>query len=223
MCCACLQIEVDIPRCHQYDELLSSPQGHIKFRRVLKAWVVSHPDLVYWQGQSPSFSRFHFLVLSFLYFCFSIANAIPCCSSHVWTIGGGHVPSFRLPASHRGKTMCCYSTFYMTYIDSFIAGLDSLCAPFLYLNFNNEGKNLNFFFSPLTPDVCCSGSHPFFTFFTALAYACMSAFIPKYLYNFFLKDNSHVIQGEMFKNKHLFCSCLIEFLHSGNKIFLISF
>ncbi|XP_076831025.1 TBC domain-containing protein kinase-like protein isoform X2 [Brachyhypopomus gauderio] len=88
------QIEVDIPRCHQYDELLSSPQGHIKFRRVLKAWVVSHPDLVYWQG------------------------------------------------------------------------LDSLCAPFLYLNFNNE----------------------------ALAYACMSAFIPKYLYDFFLKDNSHVIQ-----------------------------
>ncbi|KAG7278552.1 hypothetical protein CRUP_033420, partial [Coryphaenoides rupestris] len=45
-------------------------------------------------------------------------------------------------------------------------GLDSLCAPFLYLNFNDE----------------------------ALAYACMSAFIPKYLYNFFLKDNSHVIQ-----------------------------
>ncbi|XP_075464644.1 TBC domain-containing protein kinase-like protein isoform X2 [Ascaphus truei] len=88
------QIEVDIPRCHQYDELLSSPEGHAKFRRALKAWVVSHPNLVYWQG------------------------------------------------------------------------LDSLCAPFLYLNFNNE----------------------------ALAYACMSAFIPKYLYNFFLKDNSHVIQ-----------------------------
>ncbi|XP_061736306.1 TBC domain-containing protein kinase-like protein [Nerophis ophidion] len=88
------QIEVDIPRCHQYDELLSSPHGHVKFRRVLKAWVVSHPDLVYWQG------------------------------------------------------------------------LDSLCAPFLYLNFNNE----------------------------ALAYSCMSAFIPKYLFNFFLKDNSHVIQ-----------------------------
>ncbi|XP_041040392.1 TBC domain-containing protein kinase-like protein isoform X1 [Carcharodon carcharias] len=88
------QIEVDIPRCHQYDELLSSPEGHRKFRRVLKAWVVSHQDLVYWQG------------------------------------------------------------------------LDSLCAPFLYLNFNHE----------------------------ALAYACMSAFIPKYLYNFFLKDNSHVIQ-----------------------------
>ncbi|KAK2493702.1 hypothetical protein MC885_006470, partial [Smutsia gigantea] len=60
------QIEVDIPRCHQYDELLSSPEGHAKFRHVLKAWVVSHPDLVYWQG------------------------------------------------------------------------LDSLCAPFLYLNFNNE-------------------------------------------------------------------------------------
>lgn len=58
LCLCCLQIEVDIPRCHQYDELLSSPQGHVKFRRVLKAWVVSHPDLVYWQGQScqPGFS-----------------------------------------------------------------------------------------------------------------------------------------------------------------------
>ncbi|PRD24598.1 UNVERIFIED_CONTAM: TBC domain-containing protein kinase-like protein [Trichonephila clavipes] len=89
------QIEVDIPRCHQYDELLSSPVGHQKFKRILKAWVVSHPQYVYWQG------------------------------------------------------------------------LDSLCAPFLSLNFNDE----------------------------ALAYSCLSAFIPKYLHNFFLKDNSAVIQG----------------------------
>ena len=88
------QIEVDIPRCHQYDHLLSSPVGHAKLKSVLKAWVVSNsPRLVYWQG------------------------------------------------------------------------LDSLCAPFLKLNFNNE----------------------------ALAFACLSAFIPKYLYNFFLKDNSMII------------------------------
>lgn len=46
-------------------------------------------------------------------------------------------------------------------------GLDSLCAPFVYLNFNNE----------------------------ALAYASLSAFIPKYLNNFFLKDNSLIING----------------------------
>ncbi len=45
-----LQIEVDIPRCHQYDELLSSPDGHAKFKRILKAWVISHPEYVYWQG-----------------------------------------------------------------------------------------------------------------------------------------------------------------------------
>uniref|UniRef100_A0A336N1J6 CSON008633 protein n=1 Tax=Culicoides sonorensis TaxID=179676 RepID=A0A336N1J6_CULSO len=44
------QIEVDIPRCHQYDELLSSPDGHLKLKRLLKAWVVSHPHYVYWQG-----------------------------------------------------------------------------------------------------------------------------------------------------------------------------
>ncbi|XP_013390013.1 TBC domain-containing protein kinase-like protein [Lingula anatina] len=88
------QIEVDIPRCHQYNELLSSPAGHAKLKRILKAWVISNPQYVYWQG------------------------------------------------------------------------LDSLCAPFLYLNFNDE----------------------------ALAYACLAKFIPKYLHNFFLKDNSAVIQ-----------------------------
>ncbi|XP_047004148.1 TBC domain-containing protein kinase-like protein isoform X1 [Schistocerca americana] len=97
------QIEVDIPRCHQYDELLSSTEGHKKFKRILKAWVVSHPQYVYWQG------------------------------------------------------------------------LDSLCAPFLYLNFNNEAQ----------------------------AYACLSAFIPKYLHNFFLKDNSAVIQEYLAKFSHL--------------------
>uniref|UniRef100_A0A6A7FNK6 TBC domain-containing protein kinase-like protein n=2 Tax=Hirondellea gigas TaxID=1518452 RepID=A0A6A7FNK6_9CRUS len=97
------QIEVDIPRCHQYDELLSSPLAHVKFMRLLKAWVVSHPGLVYWQG------------------------------------------------------------------------LDSLTAPFLYLNFNNE----------------------------ALAYACLSAFIAKYLHKFFLRDNSAVIQEYLAKFSQL--------------------
>ncbi|CAI8006071.1 TBC domain-containing protein kinase-like protein, partial [Geodia barretti] len=88
------QIDVDIPRCHQYDTLLSSRDGHCKFKRILKAWIGSHPALVYWQG------------------------------------------------------------------------LDSLCAPFLALNFNDE----------------------------ALALACLSTFISKYLHNFFLKDNSSIMQ-----------------------------
>ena len=97
------QIEVDIPRCHQYNELLASPQGHRKLKRVLKAWVMSNPQLVYWQG------------------------------------------------------------------------LDSLCAPFLLLNFNNE----------------------------SLAWACLSKFIPKYLYNMFQKDNASVIQEYLAKFSHL--------------------
>ena len=97
------QIEVDIPRCHQYNELLASEEGHRKLKRVLKAWVVSNPDLVYWQG------------------------------------------------------------------------LDSLAAPFLLLNFNNE----------------------------AAAWACLSAFIPKYLYNMFQKDNAAVIQEYLAKFSQL--------------------
>jgi TBC domain-containing protein kinase-like protein len=71
----------------QYNSLLASPEGHRKFKRILKAWVVSNPHYVYWQG------------------------------------------------------------------------LDSLCAPFLFLNFNDE----------------------------ALAFACLHAFIPKYLNGMFQK------------------------------------
>jgi TBC domain-containing protein kinase-like protein len=44
------QIEVDIPRCHQYDDFLSSPTGHLKLKRLLKAWVTVHKQYVYWQG-----------------------------------------------------------------------------------------------------------------------------------------------------------------------------
>ena len=47
------------------------------------------------------------------------------------------------------------------------AGLDSLCAPFVLLNYNNE----------------------------ALALACLAAFVDKYLHGFFWKDNSPVMQG----------------------------
>ncbi|XKL62878.1 hypothetical protein PGB90_002711 [Kerria lacca] len=97
------QIEVDIPRCHQYNELLSSKRGHLKLKRILKAWVVNSQQYVYWQG------------------------------------------------------------------------LDSLCAPFLCLNFNNEAR----------------------------AFASFSAFIPKYLHNFFLKDNSAVIKEYLAKFFHL--------------------
>jgi hypothetical protein len=97
------QIDVDIPRCHQYDVLMASPQAHYKLKRVLKAWVISHPHLVYWQG------------------------------------------------------------------------LDSLCAPFLYLNFNNE----------------------------SVAYGCLSNFVNKYAAKFFLKDNSFVIHEYLAVFSHL--------------------
>lgn len=98
------QIEVDIPRCHQYDELLSSPMGHKKLKRLLKAWVTSHEKLyVYWQG------------------------------------------------------------------------LDSLTAPFLYLNFNNEER----------------------------AFLSLQKFIDKYLKWFFLKDNSAVIKEYLSKFSQL--------------------
>ncbi|KAI9475379.1 MAG: rab-GTPase-TBC domain-containing protein [Benjaminiella poitrasii] len=45
------QIEVDVPRCHQYNQLLASSTGHDKLRRLLKAWVSANKNLVYWQGR----------------------------------------------------------------------------------------------------------------------------------------------------------------------------
>nr|CDJ90808.1 Serine threonine protein kinase-related and RabGAP TBC domain containing protein [Haemonchus contortus] len=97
------QLDVDIPRCHQYEELMTSPAAHYGLRRLLKAWLISHPQYVYWQG------------------------------------------------------------------------CDSLAAPFLLLHF----KRLP----------------------TALA--CLTAFIKKYLNNFFLKDNSAVIQEQLAVFNHL--------------------
>jgi hypothetical protein len=44
------QLDLDIPRCHQYDNLLSSPIGQVQLRRVIKAWLRVETDLVYWQG-----------------------------------------------------------------------------------------------------------------------------------------------------------------------------
>ncbi|KAL4710325.1 hypothetical protein ACJJTC_011141 [Scirpophaga incertulas] len=93
------QIDVDIPRCHQYCWLLSGERGHRMLKRLLKAWLLTNPQYVYWQG------------------------------------------------------------------------LDSLTAPFLYLNFCNEAR----------------------------AFACMQAFVPKFLHKFFLKDNSSVIKEYLAK------------------------
>ncbi|KAG0212206.1 hypothetical protein BGX33_003791 [Mortierella sp. NVP41] len=97
------QIELDVPRCHQYNQLMFSPSGHEKMKRLLKCWVEANEHLVYWQG------------------------------------------------------------------------LDSCCAPFLTLNFNDE----------------------------ALAFSCVQKFLPKYLKDMFLHDNSKVIHEYLAVFRHL--------------------
>uniref|UniRef100_A0A1I7RZU2 TBC domain-containing protein kinase-like protein n=1 Tax=Bursaphelenchus xylophilus TaxID=6326 RepID=A0A1I7RZU2_BURXY len=88
------QLQVDIPRCHQYDELMATPAAHHKLKILLKSWLNKETDYVYWQG------------------------------------------------------------------------LDSLAAPFLYLNFDNLPQ----------------------------AFSCFRKFIDRYLYGFFVKDNSNIYQ-----------------------------
>lgn len=123
----------------------------------------------------------------------------PCCVVVNRPLGGSQVINFQSSQVN--------SSSNVVYGCTLCSGLDSLCAPFLWLNFNNEGKGI----WNLKTGSCCwfaevqcvslillpslfTSSSPSLS--AALAYACMSAFIPKYLYNFFLKDNSHVIQGE---------------------------
>ena len=50
---------------------------------------------------------------------------------------------------------------------------------------------------------------------SALAYSCISAFIPKYLHKFFLKDNSAVIQGKYIGYGNL-SSSLSKYIVYGN-------
>ncbi|KOX67936.1 TBC domain-containing protein kinase-like protein [Melipona quadrifasciata] len=71
------QIEVDIPRCHQYSELLSSGAGHERLQRLLKAWVRNNPHYVYWQGLDS-------LTAPFLYLNFNNeARAFECLSKFI--------------------------------------------------------------------------------------------------------------------------------------------
>ncbi|KAI8597710.1 rab-GTPase-TBC domain-containing protein [Dissophora ornata] len=97
------QIDLDVPRCHQYNQLMFSPAGHEKMKRLLKCWIEANDHQVYWQG------------------------------------------------------------------------LDSCCAPFLTLNFNDE----------------------------ALAFACVQLFLPKFLKDMFLHDNSQVIHEYLAVFRHL--------------------
>jgi len=54
------QIDLDVPRCHQYNPALSSSAGHRKLKRILKAWVKYNPDYAYWQGTARSDLKFNF-------------------------------------------------------------------------------------------------------------------------------------------------------------------
>ena len=48
------QLDVDIPRCHQYNNTLASPHGQELLKKILSRWIVEHenssPKLTYWQG-----------------------------------------------------------------------------------------------------------------------------------------------------------------------------
>ncbi|CAO4366026.1 unnamed protein product [Caenorhabditis nigoni] len=46
------QLEVDIPRCHQYDSFMTTPAVQESLRKVLKGWqiITESENYVYWQG-----------------------------------------------------------------------------------------------------------------------------------------------------------------------------
>ncbi|PRP83678.1 TBC domain-containing protein kinase-like protein-like [Planoprotostelium fungivorum] len=45
------QIDLDIPRCHQYNKRMASPKAREGLKTILKCWVAKYDgELVYWQG-----------------------------------------------------------------------------------------------------------------------------------------------------------------------------
>ncbi|KAG4100859.1 hypothetical protein H8356DRAFT_1306418 [Neocallimastix lanati (nom. inval.)] len=98
------QLDADIPRCHQYNDLLCTEIGHDKLKRVIKCWNIAETgNLVYWQG------------------------------------------------------------------------LDSVCAPFLTLNFNEE----------------------------EIAFSCLLKFVRKYMFGLFKLDNIFYIQSYLTSMNHI--------------------
>lgn len=95
----------------------------------------------------------------------------------------------------------------------------TLTEAYLFNAFFNSTCNLNISEFPSSLITNCH------LFLLALAYACMSAFIPKYLFNFFLKDNSHVIQGESVNksSSHLSLKTLNQLLSKISKTFSAGF
>jgi len=46
------QLNVDIPRCHQYNNTLASPNGQLLLKNILSRWIIENTGkLTYWQGQ----------------------------------------------------------------------------------------------------------------------------------------------------------------------------
>ena len=206
---------MDIPRCHQYNELLSSPTGHAKFKRVLKAWVVSHPQYVYWQGLDS-------LCAPFLYLNFnnegkdlspySLNTSILHQTFSVWNEEGAG----GLSLNTDGEISVWFSFYHSLKPQQHLRwyrgtddndemrskwnpppGHNALLLhavhnptcydPLVYSCMSHQYKADTLITCTVFTDV--------FPLFTAVALSCLAAFIPKYLHNFFLKDNSQVIQG----------------------------
>lgn len=72
------QLDLDIPRCHQYDDRMATPLAHGKLKRVLRAWLAAEQGkMVYWQGLDS-------VAASFLSVCFEDeASAFACLKSFV--------------------------------------------------------------------------------------------------------------------------------------------
>lgn len=104
--------------------------------------------------------------------------------------------SLSSPEGHRKlkRLLKAWVTHHPQYV--YWQGLDSLTAPFLFLNFNNEGTVV------WGNDVIHNQQNFVFPF-TERAFLSLYKFIPKYLHWFFLKDNSAIIKEYLSKFSQL--------------------
>eukprot|EP00743_Colponemidia_sp_Colp-15_P012485 GILK01014239.1.p1 GENE.GILK01014239.1~~GILK01014239.1.p1 ORF type:complete len:913 (+),score=147.65 GILK01014239.1:42-2741(+) len=106
------QISLDIPRCHQYNQLIGSSEGRAKLGRILKAWTLKNPDLCYVQGLDS-------VCTPLLYLNFdNEANAF-CCLQSVTT---SYIRDFFLPdnSRHTSRHLILFKQL-LTFVDPELA------------------------------------------------------------------------------------------------------
>lgn len=102
------QLDADIHRCHSYHELIASPLGRLKLKRLIYAYLRLHPKKVYWQG-------FDSVCAVFLSLNFNDLNLVFCLLE---SFVEKYLGDFLFPQNHKAlKSAMDQFLFFLRFLD----------------------------------------------------------------------------------------------------------